>query len=165
MAEYITFTVNGTERTVATRPARFLLDILRDELHLTGAKRGCDNGTCGTCVVVLDGRAVKSCIIPVEKLDGTTVLTVEGLSDGKTLHPIQQALIETGAVQCGFCIPGIVMELYALFEKEPDATEDRIQRALNRHLCRCTGYEAIWEGALLAQERMKSKVEKRGGQT
>jgi carbon-monoxide dehydrogenase small subunit len=155
MAEYITFTVNGIERTVATQPARFLLDILRDELHLTGAKRGCDNGTCGTCVVVLDGRAVKSCNVPVEKLDGTTVLTVEGLSDGKTLHPIQQALIEAGAVQCGFCIPGIVMELYALFEKEPNATEDRIRRALNRHLCRCTGYEAIWEGALLAQERMK----------
>ena len=162
MAESITFTVNGTERTVVTQPARFLLDILRDELHLTGAKRGCDNGTCGTCVVVLDERAVKSCIIPVEKLDGTTVLTVEGLSDGKTLHPIQQALIEAGAVQCGFCIPGIVMELYALFEKELDATEDRIRRALNRHLCRCTGYEAIWEGALLAQERMKSMVEKLG---
>ena len=155
MAEYITFTVNGTERTVVTQPARFLLDILRDELHLTGAKRGCDNGTCGTCVVVLDGRAVKSCTVPVEKLAGTTVLTVEGLSDGKTLHPIQQALIEAGAVQCGFCIPGIVMELYALFEKELDATEDRIRRALNRHLCRCTGYEAIWEGALLAQERMR----------
>ncbi len=163
MAEYIAFTVNGTERTVAARPARFLLDILRDELHLTGAKRGCDNGTCGTCVVVLDGRAVKSCIIPVEKLDGTTVLTIEGLSDGKMLHPIQQALIEAGAVQCGFCIPGIAMELYALFETELDATEDRIRRALNRHLCRCTGYEAIWEGALLAQQQMKSKVEKRGG--
>ena len=81
------------------------------------------------------------------------------------LKVCRQALIDAGAVQCGFCIPGIVMELYALFEKEPDATEDRIQRALNRHLCRCTGYEAIWEGALLAQERMKSKVEKRGGQT
>ena len=132
MAEYITFTVNGTERTVAAQPARFLLDILRDELHLTGAKRGCDNGTCGTCVVVLDGRAVKSCIIPVEKLDGTTVLTVEGLSDGKTLHPIQQAQIEAGAVQCGFCIPGIVMELYALFETELDATEDRIRSRASR---------------------------------
>jgi len=155
MAEYVTFTVNGIERTVAAQPARFLLDVLRDELHLTGAKRGCDNGTCGTCVVVLDGRAVKSCNVPVEKLDGTTVLTVEGLSDGKTLHPIQQALIEAGAVQCGFCIPGIAMELYALFEEELDATEDRIRRALNRHLCRCTGYEAIWEGALLAQERMR----------
>jgi len=155
MAEYITFTVNGVERTVPARPPRFLLDILRDELHLTGAKRGCDNGTCGTCVVVLDGRAVKSCNVPVEKLDGATVLTVEGLSEGKTLHPIQQALIEAGAVQCGFCIPGIVMELYALFETELDATEDRIHRALNRHLCRCTGYEAIWEGALLAQERMR----------
>lgn len=155
MTKQITFTVNGEERTVAAEPARYLLDILRDELHLTGAKRGCDNGTCGACVVVLDGRAVKSCIVPIEKLDGVNILTVEGLSDGRTLHPVQQALIDTGAVQCGFCTPGIVMELYALFTKDVDATEDEIRRALNKHLCRCTGYEAIWEGALLAQSMMK----------
>jgi aerobic carbon-monoxide dehydrogenase small subunit len=155
MTEQITFTVNGEERTVAAEPARYLLDILRDELYLTGAKRGCDNGTCGACVVVVDGRAVKSCILPVEKLDGVNVLTVEGLSDGRTLHPIQQALIDAGAVQCGFCTPGIVMELYALFTENLDATEDDIRRALNKHLCRCTGYEAIWEGALLAQSMMK----------
>lgn len=155
MTEQITFTVNGEERTVAAEPARYLLDILRDELYLTGAKRGCDNGTCGACVVIVDGRAVKSCILPVEKLDGVNVLTVEGLSDGRTLHPIQQALIDAGAVQCGFCTPGIVMELYALFTENLDATEDDIRRALNKHLCRCTGYEAIWEGALLAQSMMK----------
>jgi carbon-monoxide dehydrogenase small subunit len=155
MTEQITFTVNGEERTVAAKPARYLLDILRDELHLTGAKRGCDNGTCGACVVVMDGRAVKSCIVPIEKLDGVNVLTVEGLSDGRTLHPVQQALIDAGAVQCGFCTPGIVMELYALFTDNLDATEDEIRRALNKHLCRCTGYEAIWEGALLAQSMMK----------
>ena len=155
MTEQITFTVNGEERTVAAEPARYLLDILRDELYLTGAKRGCDNGTCGACVVVVDGRAVKSCILPVEKLDGVNVLTVEGLSDGRTLHPVQQALIDAGAVQCGFCTPGIVMELYALFTENLDATEDDIRRALNKHLCRCTGYEAIWEGALLAQSMMK----------
>ena len=155
MTEQITFTVNGEERTAPAEPARYLLDILRDELGLTGAKRGCDNGTCGACVVVVDGRAVKSCILPVEKLDGVNVLTVEGLSDGRTLHPVQQALIDSGAVQCGFCTPGIVMELYALFTKNVDATEDDIRRALNKHLCRCTGYEAIWEGALLAQSMMK----------
>lgn len=155
MTKQITFTVNGEERTVAAEPARYLLDILRDELHLTGAKRGCDNGTCGACVVVMDGRAVKSCIVPIEKLDGVNILTVEGLSDGRTLHPVQQALIDTGAVQCGFCTPGIVMELYALFTKNVDASEDEIRRALNKHLCRCTGYEAIWEGALLAQSMMK----------
>jgi len=155
MTEQITFTVNGEERTVAAEPARYLLDILRDELYLTGAKRGCDNGTCGACVVVVDGRAVKSCILPVEKLDGVNVLTVEGLSDGRTLHPVQQALIDAGAVQCGFCTPGIVMELYALFTENVDAAEDDIRRALNKHLCRCTGYEAIWEGALLAQSMMK----------
>ena len=155
MTKQITFTVNGEERTVAAEPARYLLDILRDELHLTGAKRGCDNGTCGACVVVMDGRAVKSCIVPIEKLDGVNILTVEGLSDGRTLHPVQQALIDAGAVQCGFCTPGIVMELYALFTKNVDASEDEIRRTLNKHLCRCTGYEAIWEGALLAQSMMK----------
>jgi carbon-monoxide dehydrogenase small subunit len=160
MVDYITFSVNGIERTVARKPTRFLLDVLRDELDLTGAKRGCDNGTCGTCVVVVNGRAVKSCRTPTEGMEGATVLTVEGLSDGRVLHPVQQALIDAGAVQCGFCIPGIVMSLYGLFQEEPDASEDRIRRVLNKHLCRCTGYEAIWEGALLAQERMKAGVER-----
>lgn len=161
MADDVTLTVNGIERTVSTEPARSLLDVLRDEFHLTGAKRGCDNATCGSCVVAVDGRAVKSCRSPMEELDGATVISIEGLSDGKVLHPVQQALIDAGAVQCGFCIPGIVMSLYALFEQQLDASEDRIRRVLNKHLCRCTGYEAILEGALLAQERMRAEIEGR----
>jgi aerobic-type carbon monoxide dehydrogenase small subunit (CoxS/CutS family) len=154
MAETVTFTVNGRARTVVIEPNLYLLDVIRDHLHLTGTKHGCDNSTCGTCVVVVDGKAVKSCNYPVGKLEGVEVLTVEGLARGKELHPIQQALIEAGAVQCGFCTPGIVMELYGLLTEKPDAGEREMANALNKHLCRCTAYEAIWEGAILAQRRM-----------
>jgi carbon-monoxide dehydrogenase small subunit len=154
--ETITFTINGSERTVAVDPALRLIDVIREDLGLTGTKRGCDNYTCGSCVVVVDGKAVKSCAYPLKRLEGAEVLTVEGLAQGRDLHPIQQALIDTGAVQCGFCTPGIIMELYALFEGNLDAGEEQILDALDKHLCRCTGYEAIWEGALLAQERMKT---------
>jgi aldehyde oxidoreductase len=150
----ITFTLNGTERSVEAEPGLVLLDVIRDRFHLTGTKRGCDNATCGTCVVVVNGKAVKSCTYPLDKLEGAEVLTVEGLAQGKELHPIQQALVDSGAVQCGFCTPGIVMELYALLTENPGATEKELANALNKHLCRCTAYEAIWEGALLAQEWM-----------
>jgi aldehyde oxidoreductase len=150
----ITFTLNGTERSVEAEPGLVLLDVIRDRFHLTGTKRGCDNATCGTCVVVVNGKAVKSCTYPLDKLEGAEVLTVEGLAQGKELHPIQQALVDAGAVQCGFCTPGIVMELYALLTENPEATEKELANALNKHLCRCTAYEAIWEGALLAQKWM-----------
>ncbi|MEJ2733642.1 MAG: (2Fe-2S)-binding protein [Anaerolineae bacterium] len=150
----VTFTLNGTERSVEAEPEMALLDVIRDRFHLTGTKRGCDNATCGTCVVVVNGKAVKSCTYPLDKLEGAEVLTVEGLARGKELHPIQQALVDAGAVQCGFCTPGIVMELYALLTEDPGATEKELANALNKHLCRCTAYEAIWEGALLAQKWM-----------
>jgi aldehyde oxidoreductase len=150
----VTFTLNGTERSVEAEPEMALLDVIRDRFHLTGTKRGCDNATCGTCVVVVNGKDVKSCTYPLDKLEGAEVLTVEGLARGKELHPIQQALVDAGAVQCGFCTPGIVMELYALLTEDPGATEKELANALNKHLCRCTAYEAIWEGALLAQKWM-----------
>ena len=157
MAERVTFTVNGKQRTVEVEPELYLLDVIRDLLHLTGTKRGCDNSTCGTCTVVVDGKAVKSCNLPVAKLDGAEVLTVEGLAEGKELHPIQEALVEAGAVQCGFCTPGIIMELYGLLTQKPDAGQRELTNALNKHLCRCTAYEAIWEGALLAQRKMSEQ--------
>ena len=150
----VTFTLNGTERSVEAEAGLALLDVIRDRFHLTGTKRGCDNATCGTCVVVVNSKAVKSCTYPLDKLEGAEVLTVEGLAQGKDLHPIQQALVDAGAVQCGFCTPGIVMELYALLTENPGATEKELANALNKHLCRCTAYEAIWEGALLAQKWM-----------
>ncbi len=158
MSDKITFSVNGVGRTVTADPQLRLLDVIREQLQLTGTKRGCDNGTCGACTVVVDGRARKSCRLKLEQVAGAEILTVEGLAQNGELHPIQTALIEAGAVQCGFCTPGIIMELYALFTADLEASEKKIINALNKHLCRCTGYEAILAGALLAQERLQSKV-------
>ena len=155
MAQKINFTVNGSRRTVEIEGWEKLLDVLRDDLGLTGTKKGCDDLSCGACTVVIDGAAKKSCSVAAAKADGTDILTIEGLAKGKKLHPIQQALIDAGAVQCGYCTPGIVMELYALYNKNAEATEDEITDALSKHLCRCTGYEAILEGALLAQKYLK----------
>ena len=161
MSETIHFTLNGVERSVAVEPDLMLIDVIRDIFNLTGTKRGCDNATCGTCVVVVNGKAVKSCNFPIEKAAGAEVITVEHLADGTNLNPIQQAIADSGAVQCGFCTPGIVMELYGLLENNPNAGESEILNALNKHLCRCTGYEPIMDGALIArklvQERAGSK--------
>jgi aerobic-type carbon monoxide dehydrogenase small subunit (CoxS/CutS family) len=157
MADLIQFTLNGTPQAVAVEPADKIIDVLREHLNLTGTKRGCDDGTCGACTVVIDGDAKRACLLPAAKLAGATVLTIEGISQGMEIHPIQKALIEAGAVQCGYCIPGIVLELYALYTKNLDATDDEIKTALSRHFCRCTGYEAIWEGAKLAQKMLQAK--------
>jgi carbon-monoxide dehydrogenase small subunit len=156
MADLIQFTLNGVPRSVAVEPADKIIDVLREHLDLTGTKRGCDDGTCGACTIVLDGEAKRACLLPAAKLAGATVLTIEGLNRGAEIHPIQKALIEAGAVQCGYCIPGIVLELYALLAKNPRASDDELKSALSRHFCRCTGYEAIWEGAVLARKAMQT---------
>ena len=157
MSEWITLTVNGVRRTVLYAAKESLLEILREALDLTGAKEGCGYGACGSCTVVVNGEAVKACTLRgKEKLDGLEVLTIEGLADQEgNLHPIQEAFLRAGAVQCGFCTPGFIMRLYALFKNKPGATEEEIEVALSENLCRCTGYEAIWEAALLAQEMMR----------
>ncbi|MHB8086905.1 MAG: (2Fe-2S)-binding protein [Anaerolineaceae bacterium] len=155
MAERMTLTINGKEQTVDYEPEMMLLDVLREVLNLTGTKHGCDNSTCGTCTVVMDGKAIKSCNTPAAKAAGTSIVTVEGLAKGMDLHPIQKAISESGAVQCGFCTPGIVMELYGLLEANPDASEIEMTNALNKHLCRCTGYEPIRDGAMIAQKMIK----------
>lgn len=157
MTEKITFTVNGVERQVELEDKEKAIDVLRLDLGLTGTKRGCDDASCGACVVVIDGQAKKTCVLPGKKLAGTEVKTIEGMAEGKKLHPIQESLVEAGAVQCGYCMPGIVMELYGLFNSNPAAAREEIVEALSRHLCRCTGYEAILEGALLAQKRLSEK--------
>jgi len=154
MGQTVSFTVNGSRKSVEIEGWEKLIDVLRDTLNLTGTKRGCDDASCGACVVVVDGEATRSCVYLAKKLDGKQVLTIEGMSNGTTLHPIQEALIEAGAVQCGYCIPGIVMALYALFTKNIAASEEDILEELSHHLCRCTGYEAILEGAKLAQKKM-----------
>ena len=151
----ITLTVNGIRHTVDIEEGRVtLLDVLRDKLELTGAKLGCGVGQCGACTVILNGEAVTSCTVLARKVDGGEVLTVEGLSDGYSLHPIQEAFIESGAVQCGFCTPGLIMRTYDLLTRNPRATEDEIREALEKHLCRCTGYESILEAVKLAQTRL-----------
>lgn len=155
MTEKLTFTVNGLERKVEYDTEMMLLDVIRDVLNLTGTKHGCDNSTCGTCVVVMNGKAIKSCNTPAAKSAGAEVLTVEGLAKGTTLHPIQKAIAESGAIQCGFCTSGIVMELFGLLEANPDASQTEIENALNKHLCRCTGYEPIRDGALIAQKMVQ----------
>jgi len=157
MSQKITFTVNGNKRTVEIDGRETALEVLREKLDLTGSKRGCDDATCGACTVIIDGAAKKSCVFPAKKLDGCRVTTIEGLAKGKKINPVQQALIDAGAVQCGFCTPGIVMELVALFNKNINASEQEIIEALSSHLCRCTGYEAILAGAKLAQKYLKNQ--------
>lgn len=157
MVEKISFTINGKPDTVETDPEMMVLDVIRELLNLTGTKHGCDNSTCGTCTIVVNGKAVKSCNLAVKKIAGAEVITVEGLAKGMELHPVQKAISESGAIQCGFCTPGIVMELYGLLEEKPDATQTEIENALNKHLCRCTGYEPIRDGALMAQQLIKER--------
>jgi len=157
MPESITMTVNGVRVTVSCTGKESLLEILRDHLGLTGTKEGCGYGACGSCTVVVNGEAVKSCTLRgKDKLNNTEVVTIEGLAGEEgSLHPIQEAFLEAGAVQCGFCTPGLIMRLYALFRSKPKASGKEIREALSEHLCRCTGYEAIWDATLLAQKRLK----------
>jgi carbon-monoxide dehydrogenase small subunit len=155
--------VNGRVRKVPARPGTRLLDVLRDHLGLTGTKRGCDIGVCGTCTVLIDGRPRQSCRVPVEAIRSGEVLTIEGLASPEgTLHPIQAAFVEAGAIQCGFCTPGMVLAAKALLERHPQPDEDQIRRALRPHLCRCTGYQQIVAAVLLAAERMRSAGPREG---
>ncbi len=154
----ISFTVNHQPVIVDVDPAQPLLDVLRDELGLTGTKQGCDyEGECGACTVLLDGRPVRSCLTPVGKVAGRRVLTVEGLGHPEDLHPLQTAFIETGAVQCGYCTPGILMAAKALLDREPDPTEEQINEAMAGNLCRCTGYTRIRAAVQLAAARMRGE--------
>lgn len=155
--EIISFKLNGIKKTIEIEGHESLLDILRDKINLTGTKRGCDDGSCGACVVMVNGEATKSCIYSAKKLNGAEIITIEGISKNGDLHPIQKAMIDSGAVQCGYCTPGIIMELYSLFNKDINASEEQIIDALSKHLCRCTGYEAILDGSKLAQRYLKEK--------
>ena len=152
----VTFKVNGKQYSMDIDSKESLLSILRNRLELTGVKNGCDQGHCGACTVVMNGKAVQSCLIRGKKIDGADILTVEGLTTGDKLHPIQEAFIEATAVQCGFCTSGYIMELYALFNKSSKASLEEIKSALEGHLCRCTGYKPILEAALLAQKKIQN---------
>ncbi len=142
-AQRLEFTLNGGTCTLDVDPGASLLDVLRDDLGLTGTKRGCSEGECGACTVLVDGTPVDSCLYPAMKAAGKNVLTIEGLGDPSHLHPIQRAFIEEGAVQCGFCTPGMVLTAKALLDRDPDPDEQTIRTAISGNLCRCTGYEKI----------------------
>ena len=141
----IELTVNGTLRSLETHPRRTLLELLREDLGLTGTKDGCQEGECGTCTVLLDGKAVNSCLVLAGQAAGREVLTIEGLSGATGLHPVQRAFMETGAVQCGFCTPGSIMAAVALLASNPRPTDTEIREALVGNLCRCTGYAKMVE--------------------
>jgi len=138
-------TVNGDGYAVVVEPQTTLLEVLRDQLALTGTKEGCGTGECGACTVLLDGRAVLACLTLACDCEGRDVVTVEGLSEGGGLTPVQQAFLEAGAVQCGFCTPGMILSATALLQENPDPSEHEIRKALEGNLCRCTGYNKIIE--------------------
>ena len=143
--------INGEERRASVRPGDTLLRVLREKLGLTGTKCGCENGDCGACTVLLDGKPVKSCMILAVECEGLAITTIEGLRD----HPVQKAFAEENGFQCGFCTPGLIMRLYALLTANPEAGDEILEAEINKHLCRCTGYETILAAARLARERMK----------
>ena len=137
--------VNGAEHTLTISPDRMLLDMLREDLGLTGTKRGCGNGECGACSVIMDGKLVNSCLVPAMKADGSEISTVEGLASEGDLHPIQEAFLEKGAVQCGFCTPGMLLAAKSLLDQNPHPSLEEIKTAISGNLCRCTGYTKIIE--------------------
>jgi carbon-monoxide dehydrogenase small subunit len=148
-------TVNGTVRTVDVWPGASLLAVLRDELGLVGAKNACEQGECGSCSVWLDGEIVCACLVPAVQADGAAVRTVESLADDGALHAVQEAFLRAGAVQCGFCTPGLVVAAADLLEREPDPSDETIREALAGNLCRCTGYGKIVDAVHLAAEGLR----------
>ena len=143
MDETITFTVNGQPRTVTTDPRRPLLDVLREDLHLTGTKYGCGEGQCGACTVLVGGKSVASCSTPVSEVKQQTVVTIEGLAQGDQLHPVQAAFLAEGALQCGYCTPGMILAAVELLNEKPQPTDAEIRSHMEGHLCRCCGYPNI----------------------
>lgn len=148
-------TVNDERHNVEVPARRMLSDFLRDDLHLTGTKRGCETGTCGACSVIVDGEVVKSCLSLAVQANGCTITTVEGLSQGGTLHPLQESFMQCGGLQCGYCTPGFLMASCAMLAKNPNPTVDEVRHGLNGNLCRCTGYTQIVESVLTAAEKMR----------
>ncbi len=141
--ELVTLRVNGGEHPLAVEPRRTLLDALRHNLYLTGAKKVCDMGDCGACTVLVDGQAMYSCLLLAVDCEGRPITTIEGLAQGETLDPVQQAFVEADAFQCGLCTPGQVMSIRALLDQNPNPTDEEIKVAISGQICRCTGYKNI----------------------
>jgi carbon-monoxide dehydrogenase small subunit len=158
----IELTINGKKRKVETTTSTRLLDLIRDDLHLTGTKEGCGKGECGACTVIMNGELVASCLVLAPQADGAVITTIEGVGDDKCMDPVQEAFIETGAVQCGFCTPGMILSAKKLLEENPHPTEEEIKRGISGNLCRCTGYQKIFDAIRLAVDRLSSKDSERG---
>ena len=155
MKRLIELKVNGELHDVVVEPRRTLLEVLREQLGLTGTKEGCDAGDCGACTVLLDGKPVPSCLVLAIDAQGKDILTIEGVANGPELHPIQKAFVDYGAMQCGFCSPGMIITAKALLERNPNPSESEVRKAISGNLCRCTGYVKIIDAimAVAAQGR------------
>jgi aerobic-type carbon monoxide dehydrogenase small subunit (CoxS/CutS family) len=154
METTVSFIVNGEKKTVTTDTGRSLLDVLREDLHLTGTKYGCGEGACGACTILMDGEPVLSCVAAVAEADKKRITTIEGLSTDESLHPVQEAFLEEGAIQCGYCTSGMVLTAAALLEKSPNPTDEEIVEAMNGNICRCNGYVKILNAVRSAAEKM-----------
>jgi carbon-monoxide dehydrogenase small subunit len=157
MKQVIRLRVNGEDHEALVKPNATLLDLLRNGLGLTGTKKGCDEGDCGACTVLLDGKPVNSCLVLALEANGKEVLTIEGLSQGGELDPLQSAFIEKGAVQCGYCSPGMILSAKALLMENPAPTEEEVRTAISGNLCRCTGYVKIVDAILAAAKNGRAK--------
>jgi len=162
MMREIQLKINGESYDVSVKPNETLLDVLRDKLDLTGTKKGCDTGQCGACTVVLDGKPVNSCLVLAVEAQGKDLLTIEGLASNGQLHPLQTAFVEEGAVQCGYCTPGMILSAKALLDENPTPTEEEVKQAIAGNLCRCTGYVKIVKGILAAAEKISHKQRRKG---
>ena len=157
MKRLINLTVNEKEYEVAVNPNQTLVDLLRYQLELTGTKKGCEVGDCGSCTVIMDGKTVLSCLTPVMQASGRNIITAEGLAHNGRLHPIQEAFLECGAVQCGFCTPGMLLSAKAFLEQNPSPTRQDVREAISGNLCRCTGYKKIVDAIILASKTMRGE--------
>ncbi len=157
MKKPLQLTVNGDLRQVLVEPYYSLLDALRDDIRLTGTKKGCDEGDCGACTVFLNGKSVTSCMVLAHSAHDSEVTTIEGLANLEELHPVQQAFVDYGGLQCGFCIPGLIMSATALLQDNPNPTEEEVRFGIGGNLCRCTGYSKVVEAVLAAAENMRTR--------
>ncbi|MEW6668575.1 MAG: (2Fe-2S)-binding protein [Thermodesulfobacteriota bacterium] len=158
MRTRVSFVLNGNRMEMEVEPHWTLLHVLREELEMTGTKSGCESGECGACTVIVNGKAVNSCLFPAVEIEGATVTTIEGLAKSSgELHPLQTAFIEKGAVQCGYCTPGMILSAKALLDENPNPTEEEIRHALAGNMCRCTGYVQIVEAVQAASLALTTK--------
>ena len=158
----IELTINGMKRKVETTTRTRLLDLIRDDLRLTGTKEGCGKGECGACTVIMNGELIASCLVLAPQADGAVITTIEGIGSDDHLDPIQEAFIETGAVQCGFCIPGMILAVKKLLEENLHPDQEEIKRGISGNLCRCTGYQKIFDAVRVAANRLSNRDNGRG---